>query len=196
MLILARNGLDTPPDSHSDHFTEAGYGLQVYMKTAFCMRWLVAVLGPQKFDMAIKDYFKKWAFRHPYPEDFEAVMRENGVDIGWFMQQVQARKHTDYRLKKAETAHRRVPVDRQKPRENSCAVCRICPKRWQLGLSAMVPRHNGHEQGAVSGHDFRARRFLARRASFDIGREPQKRFPARRWAVARAAFTGENVCAD
>ncbi|MFN4255987.1 MAG: M1 family metallopeptidase, partial [Saprospiraceae bacterium] len=102
MLILARNGLDTPPDSHSDDFTMTSYGLQVYMKTAFCMRWLVAFLGPQKFDMAMQDYFRKWAFRHPYPEDFEAVMRENGVDIGWFMQQVQTRKHTDYRLKKAE----------------------------------------------------------------------------------------------
>lgn len=98
-LLLARDRKDTPPDSHSAEFTQIGYGLQVYMKTAMCLYWLEQALGTEKFDAAMQDYFKKWQFRHPYPEDFKAVLEANGVSANWFFEAMQTQKQADYALK-------------------------------------------------------------------------------------------------
>jgi hypothetical protein len=100
LLLLALNHQDTPPDSPSDDFTQAGYGLQVYMKTAFFMTWLEKSIGTAKMDAAMYDYYQKWQFRHPYPKDFQTVMAENAVDAGWFLDAMQTQKNADYALKK------------------------------------------------------------------------------------------------
>ncbi|MBL7828473.1 MAG: M1 family metallopeptidase [Saprospiraceae bacterium] len=97
-LFLALDRQDTPPDTHSNEFSEITYGLQVYMKTAMCMRWLEESVGTAKFDAAMQDYYKKWKFKHPYPEDFQAVMTENGVSASWFMQSMQTQKQADYAI--------------------------------------------------------------------------------------------------
>ncbi|MCB0525160.1 MAG: M1 family metallopeptidase [Saprospiraceae bacterium] len=99
-LILALNHLDTPPDSHSNDFNELAYGLQVYMKTAACMRWLENSVGTDRFDDAMHDYYKKWQFKHPYPEDFRTVLEDHQLDVDWFFEAIQTKKRADYSLKK------------------------------------------------------------------------------------------------
>ena len=44
-----------------------------------------AVLGPERFDAAFREYISRWAFKHPTPWDFFHTM-ENvaGEDLGWF----------------------------------------------------------------------------------------------------------------
>jgi aminopeptidase N len=44
-----------------------------------------AVLGPERFDAALKEYVHRWAFKHPTPWDFFHTM-ENvaGEDLSWF----------------------------------------------------------------------------------------------------------------
>jgi aminopeptidase N len=98
-LLLARDRKDTPPDTHSAEFTQIGYGLQVYMKTAMCLYWLEQAVGTNKFDAAMQDYYQKWQFRHPYPEDFKAVLQSNDVSADWFFQAMQTQKQADYALK-------------------------------------------------------------------------------------------------
>ena len=43
------------------------------------------ILGPERFDMAFKDYSKRWAFKKPQPADFFRTM-ENGAgeNLSWF----------------------------------------------------------------------------------------------------------------
>lgn len=43
------------------------------------------VLGQQRFDAALKEYVRRWAFKHPTPWDFFHTM-ENvaGEDLAWF----------------------------------------------------------------------------------------------------------------
>ena len=101
-LILARHHDDTPPDTKSDRFVPAAYGLMVYMKTALCMNWLEKSAGTAKFDQAMQAYYREWQFKHPYPEDFQQSMAAAGIDIGWFMQAMSTGKHTDYSLEKVE----------------------------------------------------------------------------------------------
>ena len=43
------------------------------------------VLGPERFDPAFREYIRRWAFKHPTPQDFYRTI-ENiaGEDLGWF----------------------------------------------------------------------------------------------------------------
>jgi hypothetical protein len=101
-LLLARDRQDTPPDSHSDQFTSIGYGLQVYSKPALCMAWLEQSVGTEKLDAAMQDYYQKWKFKHPYPEDMKAVLTANGLAVDWFFDAMQTEKQADYALKKVK----------------------------------------------------------------------------------------------
>jgi hypothetical protein len=98
--LLAREDMDTPPDSHSDDFTQTGYGLQVYMKTALVLRWLEQSVGVEKFDQAMKAYYRQWQFKHPYPEDLQAAWKNAGLDAQWFFDAMQTRKKADFAIKK------------------------------------------------------------------------------------------------
>ncbi len=43
------------------------------------------ILGHEKFDYAFKQYIKKWAFKHPSPNDFFRMMNNaTGDDLNWF----------------------------------------------------------------------------------------------------------------
>jgi aminopeptidase N len=44
-----------------------------------------AVLGPEAFDAAFREYIRRWAFKHPTPADFFRTMQNvSGRDLGWF----------------------------------------------------------------------------------------------------------------
>ncbi len=101
-LFLARDHKDTPPDSHSDDFTELGYGLLVYMKTAMCMDWLEQSVGTEKMDEAMQDYFRQWQFKHPYPADLKAAFAAHDIAADWFFDAMQTQKRADYALKQVK----------------------------------------------------------------------------------------------
>ncbi|TNE54670.1 MAG: M1 family peptidase [Bacteroidetes bacterium] len=97
-LMLAREGEDTPPDSHSDDFWFIAYGLQVYMKTAMCLEWLEQSIGKARFDQVMQAYYEKWKFRHPYPDDLRTAWQEAGLEADWFFKTMQTRLRFDMAL--------------------------------------------------------------------------------------------------
>ncbi|MCB9316991.1 MAG: M1 family metallopeptidase [Lewinellaceae bacterium] len=100
-LMLAREGADTPPDSHSNDFWFIAYGIQVYMKTAMCLEWLERSLGKARFDQAMQAYYDAWKFKHPYPEDLRAAWQVAGLDdTDWFFKTMQTQQHFDMALSK------------------------------------------------------------------------------------------------
>ena len=62
-------------------------GLASYGKPATGFRMLRFILGPETFDRALREYTRRWAFKHPHPLDlfwtFEDV---SGQDLDWFFQ--------------------------------------------------------------------------------------------------------------
>ena len=43
------------------------------------------VLGPQRFDDALREYVRRWAFKHPQPADFFRTIEDvSGEDLSWF----------------------------------------------------------------------------------------------------------------
>lgn len=72
----------TPPDAvnskdtHPLEYFKAAHGLVLLREV---------ILGPEKFDFAFKQYVKRWAFKHPRPEDFFRSMENaSGEDLSWF----------------------------------------------------------------------------------------------------------------
>ena len=63
--------------------TEGG---MYYYKTALALNILRnEVLGPDRFDYAFRMYIKRWAYKHPQPDDFFRTMNDAaGDNLNWF----------------------------------------------------------------------------------------------------------------
>ena len=69
-----------------DNLKERNLGFLAYYKPGAGLQMLREnILGEEKFDKAFREYIKRWAFKHPTPEDFFRTM-ENvaGEDLSWF----------------------------------------------------------------------------------------------------------------
>ena len=62
------------------------FGNNAYGKPATALNILrETIMGRELFDYAFKEYSKRWAFKHPTPEDFFRTMEDaSGVDLDWF----------------------------------------------------------------------------------------------------------------
>jgi hypothetical protein len=61
-------------------------GNNAYAKPATALNILrETVMGRELFDIAFKEYAKRWAYKQPYPADFFRTMEDaSGVDLDWF----------------------------------------------------------------------------------------------------------------
>ncbi len=79
---VANQPIETAPDYIGDN----GLGFLVYRKPAKGLVMLrEVVLGPERFDSALRAYIARWAFKHPQPADFFRTMNDvAGEDLDWF----------------------------------------------------------------------------------------------------------------
>ena len=65
---------------------ENNIGLLLYYKPAIGLQLLRdVILGEERFDLAFKTYIKRWAYKHPAPDDFFRTMEDvSGEDLSWF----------------------------------------------------------------------------------------------------------------
>ncbi len=95
-------GEDQAIEQTSANFTTTNYGLDVYYKTAMSLRWLEQYMGPTDFRYAMQDYFNTWKFKHPYPEDLQAMLQKHTrKNIDWFFTDaLSTDKKIDFSIKK------------------------------------------------------------------------------------------------
>jgi hypothetical protein len=69
-----------------------------YNKTALWLNTLERMLGWDTLQAVLSTYFRRWAFRHPAPEDFFASANEvSGRDLTWFFDEAVRGSHVfDY----------------------------------------------------------------------------------------------------
>ena len=69
-----------------DVIQQANLGVAAYYKPGMMMTVLrESVLGPERFDAALKEYVRRWAFKHPTPWDFfHTIENVAGEDLAWF----------------------------------------------------------------------------------------------------------------
>lgn len=95
----ATSGAEEPLSTHADHYTtNRGYGIAAYAKGEVLVAQLRAVIGEEAVFNGLKDYFQRYAFKHPGPIDFMRCMeRASGVELDWYIQYFVYSTHTvDY----------------------------------------------------------------------------------------------------
>ncbi|MCX6335110.1 MAG: M1 family metallopeptidase [Bacteroidia bacterium] len=69
------------------------YSMMSYMKTSTWLYTLMGIIGEETTNDVFREYYKRWAFKHPAPKDFidvvNDVVKKNygdkfGPDINWF----------------------------------------------------------------------------------------------------------------
>ncbi len=65
-----------PIDTNAIAYPRQYYGLMVYEMGGYWMKRLQGILGKQVFDNVLKTYYQQWKFKHPYPQDFKAVVEQ------------------------------------------------------------------------------------------------------------------------
>ncbi len=102
-LMLAKTGYEEPIATHADHWDENYPATTAfYPKTATVMFMLQYVLGDSVFAKLMKEYYNRWKFKHPYPDDFYNLAMEvsGNKDLRWFFDQWFHRTYTcDYGIK-------------------------------------------------------------------------------------------------
>jgi len=84
---IAKTGYEEPVTTHPYRNRHSALsGSSYYSKTGAVLYMLQYVLGDSLFENGMKDYFSRWKFKHPYPEDFFAAMETSGGrrDLSWF----------------------------------------------------------------------------------------------------------------
>jgi hypothetical protein len=83
-------------DMNSWSYPHGTYGMMSYQKTATWLYTLMGIVGEETINDIFREYYRKWAFRHPSGKDFIAVVndvvRQNhgdrfGPDMNWFFDQ-------------------------------------------------------------------------------------------------------------
>ena len=69
-----------------DVIQQNNLGITAYLKPGQMLTMLRnEVLGAERFDMAFKEYIRRWAFKHPSPWDFfHTIENVSGEELGWF----------------------------------------------------------------------------------------------------------------
>jgi hypothetical protein len=103
--LLCYFGEDQPIETHSADFTSANYGVTMYQKTGLVFHYLKAVLGDEKFDKAMQNYFETWKFKHPDPTDLKVALEKSSTqNLDWlFVDIIPTVKHVDFKIKRVKT---------------------------------------------------------------------------------------------
>lgn len=72
--------------SSPDNMKEGNIGTLLYFKPSAGLTILrEQVLGKERFDTAFREYIKRWAYKHPTPDDFfRTIENVAGEDLAWF----------------------------------------------------------------------------------------------------------------
>jgi len=85
--IMAGNNLQQAPDLPAVAYGSMNYGQEVYAHTSDLFAYLELYLGREVFDEAMQAYYRKFAFKHPYPSDLQDVLEQSsGKELDWFFQ--------------------------------------------------------------------------------------------------------------
>jgi hypothetical protein len=115
-------------------------GVAAYLKPGMMLDALRGVvLGPERFDVAFREYVRRWAFKHPTPWDFFHSMENvSGEDLGWFW------RGWVLNTWKLDQAFKEVKYIGDKP-ENGAAITIENMEQMVMPVSVLIKEANGKE---------------------------------------------------
>lgn len=112
-VFLANSGKEEPQTTHADRYaSNRAYGITAYSKGAVFLAQLGYVIGKDNLNKTLKNYFTKWSFKHPTPNDFIRVAEKvSGIELDWYlMDWTQTTKKIDYAIKSAVVGEKRTTI--------------------------------------------------------------------------------------
>ena len=84
-IALFLNG-SMPIATQPDAMVEGEIGSLAYYKPAIGLKMLAeTIIGEERMTLALREYIRRWAFKHPTPFDFFHTVEDvAGEDLGWF----------------------------------------------------------------------------------------------------------------
>ncbi len=88
--------------------------LQVYIRTGQTLETAALLFGQEPIDRVFREYYRRWAFRHPTLADFLAVAREEGGEpMAQFLAEAfTAVRQPDYAIERARVTRWQTPLGR------------------------------------------------------------------------------------
>jgi len=95
--ILSSSRQSATNDLNSWSYPHETYGMMSYQKAAVWLHTLQGLIGEETMNDIFREYYKRWAFKHPSGRDFIDVVNEvvkrdlgdkYGPDMNWFFDQV------------------------------------------------------------------------------------------------------------
>lgn len=86
MAFFFNNDKMEPVMTAPDNMKEMNLGFLAYYKPGAGLQMLREnILGEERFDKAFREYIRRWAFKHPAPDDFFRTMENvSGEDLSYF----------------------------------------------------------------------------------------------------------------
>lgn len=83
---LAKSPFDEPMSTHANLFTtNYAYNTNSYYKGAVFLRQLGYITGEKNLETIFKEYYNRWAFKHPTPNDFIRVAEKvSNMQLQWY----------------------------------------------------------------------------------------------------------------
>jgi hypothetical protein len=84
--FLARSEFDEPLTTHADQYrTNFAYSINAYSKGEVFLEQLGYIIGADMRDKVLLEYYKRWRFKHPNPNDFIRVAEDvSGIQLDWY----------------------------------------------------------------------------------------------------------------
>ncbi len=91
--------IEEPLCTHADRYRfNTAYSVASYSKGNIFLSQLEYIIGKENVAKTLKEYFKKFAFKHPTPNDFKRVAEKvSGIHLDWYLNEWTQTTHTiDY----------------------------------------------------------------------------------------------------
>ena len=99
-LAQARSNLEQPVNLPASDYNTMNYSTMIYTKVGMGFNYLRAYLGDSLYDSVMHDYYDRWKFKHPQPDDLWKLFEyDTGKDLNWFFSDLLGTtKRMDYKM--------------------------------------------------------------------------------------------------
>ena len=84
---LVQSGKEQPQTTHADRYAlNFAYGISAYSKGSIFLSQLGYVIGQDKLLESLREFYKKFKFKHPVPNDMKrSAEKVSGIELDWYL---------------------------------------------------------------------------------------------------------------
>ncbi|MGB8704237.1 MAG: M1 family metallopeptidase [Gillisia sp.] len=110
---IVKSGHEQPMTTHSDRYAfNVAYSIAAYSKGAVFLSQLGYIIGQENLAKTLNQYYDKWKFKHPSPNDFIRVAEKvSGAQLHWYLTDwIETTNTIDYAIDSVETSGNKTRV--------------------------------------------------------------------------------------